>query len=84
MAPRPRLSGLKLRQVTATASGPDFVLEIDAAVETISVSTGHTLRFRLADSSWPEYVPPPPVAAWLKFAHGVESRRKLPHPGPAG
>jgi hypothetical protein len=64
--------GFKVRDSTPTTTGPDFVLEIDAAMETIAVSTGHVLRFRISDSSWPEYVPPPAVAAWLRFAYGID------------
>ena len=72
--------GFKVRQATGTGHGLDFVLEIDAAMETISVSTGHMLRFRTSDSSWPEYVPPPAVAAWLRFAHGINLDGGCPTP----
>jgi hypothetical protein len=72
--------GFKVRQTSGTAHGLDFVLEIDAAMETISVSTGHVLRFRASDSSWPEYVPPPAVAAWLRFAHGINLDGGCPTP----
>jgi hypothetical protein len=47
------------------------VMAVAGAVETISVTAGHTLTFRLSDSIDPEYTPPAPVRAWLSFAYGI-------------
>jgi hypothetical protein len=47
------------------------VMAVTGTVETISVTAGHTLTFRLSDSIDPEYTPPAPVRAWLSFAYGI-------------
>jgi hypothetical protein len=48
-----------------------LVMAVAAAVETISVTDGHTLSFRQSDSIDPEYTPPAPVRAWLSFTYGI-------------
>jgi carboxypeptidase family protein len=47
------------------------VMGIDAEVQTLSITTGRTLSFRPSDSIDPEYTPPAPVRAWLRFAYGI-------------
>lgn len=47
-------------------------MKIDAAVQTVRIEEGHVLSFRLDESMWPEYIPPPQVQAWLRFAYGIE------------
>jgi hypothetical protein len=47
------------------------VMGIDAEVQTVSITTGRTLSFRPSDSIDPEYSPPAPVRAWLRFAYGI-------------
>jgi hypothetical protein len=67
---------LKVKSAT-TKVGPgsavrvDFVMEIDAAPQSVAVGSGHTLTFAMNESSWPEYFPPPKVQAWLAFSYGI-------------
>jgi hypothetical protein len=47
------------------------VMGIASDSQTIRVTEGHTLSFRLGDSLDPEYTPPAPVRTWLLYAYGI-------------
>jgi hypothetical protein len=65
--------GLEVATKHVDAAGKvRFVLAVKTAPETIVVSGRSVLSFKMSDSIWPEYVPPPEAAAWLRFAYGIE------------
>ncbi len=53
------------------ADRPILFMGVDTAVQEVVVSDGHVLRIRPRDSIDPEYSPPAPVRAWLRFAYGI-------------
>lgn len=75
---RPYAPGLKLVKVKRQPDAIELTMGIDAAGDEVRiVEKGHVLRFRMDDSVDPEYIPPPQVAAWLKFAYCIDYNRKL-------
>lgn len=65
-------AGLMLVRVERRTEGRlDFVLTVDAAPEAVTIYTGEVLRFRMSDSIWPEYHPPPEARAKLLLDYGI-------------
>lgn len=67
-------TGLAVKRATRPAPGKlDLELAIAGEPEVVTIYSGHVIRFRMEDSIWPEYHPPPAVQAWLRFAYGIRS-----------
>jgi hypothetical protein len=64
-------SAVQQEKGVARADRPILVMGIDSAVQEVVISQGHLLRIRPQDSIDPEYTPPAPVRAWLRYAYGI-------------
>ncbi len=65
--------GLRLGRAKKRPSGQvDLVMSVDARAETVEISGRPVLRFKITDSIWPEYVPPPAVQSELRFTYGID------------
>lgn len=72
-APGLKVSGAKL----ARAGQVDITLAVDTAVERITVHEGNVLRFRMSESVWPPYVPPPAVMAFLAARYKIDPQHLI-------
>jgi hypothetical protein len=71
----PLAPGLKPSRYQRPRPGQvQITLTVDTSPETIEikVSADKTLRFRMEDSIWPEYWPPPQVKAYLRHSRGLD------------
>lgn len=74
--------GLKVVRARRTEGGDlDFVMTIDAAAERIVVREGRVIQFRMDESIWPEYLPPPAVRVLLEADYQIDLTNSCFCPG---
>jgi Carboxypeptidase regulatory-like domain len=68
-----RASALGLKTARSAQQGGRLVIVMGVAAEAqrLTITSGRVLSFRPSDSIDPEYTPPAPVKAWLRYAYGI-------------
>ncbi len=66
--------GMRLGRAKRQAyGGLNLVMAVDARIETVTISDRPILRFRMSDSIWPAYVPPPEVRRELRIRYDIDA-----------